>query len=169
MRLAILTLAALLVGCGGSDGPPSGMTGSAGTGGPAGGGTMTWKENGAARSSSFGSASRVKSASSDMLQIVGSDTSGNAIAFGVVVMTPPLGPASFNCGGGGYPIVTMTYTAGSASSTIATACSIEITSVGDDMGSHAVGTFSGTLPLDNGTTKTITDGKFDLAQQVRSL
>ncbi len=166
-----VALALLLAGCGSSGGSPDASTGGAGTGGqgPGSAGTMTWKENGAARSAYFATAARVKSATSDMLQAVGSDTAGNGIAFGVVVMTPPLSPASFTCGGAGYPIVTMTYTAGPASSTVPTACSFTITSLGDAAGTHAVGTFSGTLPLDNGMTKTITDGKFDLAQTVNSL
>jgi hypothetical protein len=167
----VAAVAALAVGCGGSDGGMGSLPDGGGSGG-AGGlgmGTMTWKENGAAKTSSFAAAARVKSAQSDMVQITGSNGDPTALSFGVVVKPPPLVPGTYACFGAGYPIVSISYLSGGASSGAMGACSIVISTVGDVAGSHITGTFTATLPLDNGTTKTLTDGKFDLAQTVNSI
>jgi hypothetical protein len=152
-------IAAVLAGCGGGE-----------AGAPAGAGTITWKENGALHATSFASASRVKTVNSDMLQVAGGTASGIGIAFGVVVMPPPLAQTTYTFNGGtGYPIVSMSYQSGGSSSNVPTAISIVLTSLGATTGTSAAGTFTATLPLGNGTTKTLTDGKFDLALTVNSL
>jgi hypothetical protein len=164
MFVAVATLAA---GCGG-DGAMGSPTGAAGMGG-LGVGTLTWKENGVAKQASFAAAARVGSATSDMVQITGSNADPTGLSFGVVVKPPPLGPGAYACFGASYPIVSISYTSGTASSGASGSCSIVISTVGDVAGSHITGTFTATLPLGNGTTKTLTDGKFDVAQTVNSI
>jgi hypothetical protein len=170
LALAIGTLvlaATLAAGCGGSAGGMGSLPD--GGGGGAGMGTMTWKENGATKTSSFASAARVTSAQSDMVQVTGSNGDPTALSFGVAVKPPPLVPGTYACFGASYPIVSMTYLSKGASSGAMGSCSIVISTVGDVAGSHITGTFTATLPLDNGTTKTLTDGKFDLALTVNSI
>ena len=164
----LVVAAALTAGCGGSGGPLPDGGGSGGAGGP-GMGTMTWKENGAAKASAFASAARVGSAQSDMVQVTGSNGDPTALSFGVTVKPPPLVPGTYACFGASYPIVSISYLSKGASSGVMGACSIVISTVGDVAGSHITGTFTATLPLDNGTTKTLTDGKFDVAQTVNSI
>jgi hypothetical protein len=156
--------AAFAAGCGGSS--PAGS--SMGPGETGSGIELTWKENGTAHGAQYPSAVRITS-TRDMLQIAGGEAGGTGIAFGVVAMPPPLALGTFACGGAGYPIVTISYTVGTTSSTIATACSVTLTTLGDTTGSHVTGTFSATLPFSDGTTKTLTEGKFDLMQTVSSL
>jgi hypothetical protein len=165
-----VAVAALAAGCGGSDGgmgsPDGGGSGGAGGLGM---GTITWKENGAAKTTLFAAAARVMSAQSDMVQISGGTPDPTGIAFGVAVKPPPLVPGTYACFGGSYPIVSISYQSKGASSGAMGSCSIVISTVGDVAGSHITGTFTATLPLDNGTTKTLTDGKFDLSQTVNSI
>jgi hypothetical protein len=169
MRARALVLAVALAGCGGGGGATDG--GTAGTGGGAGTGKLlTWKENGVAHTALVASAARVKSATSDILQASGSDAAGTALSFGVVVQPPPLALTTYDFNGGaGYPIVSMSYNAGGVTSSVPTAISIVFTALGDTTGSHAAGTFTATLPHGDGTTKTITDGKFDLTLTVNSI
>lgn len=167
-----LAIAATLGGCGGSAGGSAdgGGTGTAGTGGAVGLGALTWKEGGNTHATLIASAARVKSATSDMLQVSGGEASGSGIAFGVVVMPPPLAPATYTFNGGvGYPIISMSYQTGGASSTAPTAASIVLTTLGETTGTRAVGTFTGTLSFPGGATKTVTDGKFDVALTVSTL
>jgi hypothetical protein len=104
-----------------------------------------------------------------MVQITGSNGDPTALSFGVAVKPPPLVPGTYACFGGSYPIVSISYLSKGASSGVMGSCSIVISTVGDVAGSHITGTFTATLPLDNGTTKTLTDGKFDLSQTVNSI
>jgi hypothetical protein len=169
--LAALLISAALAGCGGGGSTADGSaTGTAGTGGAAAGKLLTWKENGAAHMALVASAARVKSATSDIVQVSGGEGSGTALSFGVAVQPPPLAAGTYTFNGGtGYPIVSMSYGVGGVSSSIPTAISIVFTALGDTTGAHAVGTFTATLPFGDGTTKTITDGKFDLALTVNSI
>jgi hypothetical protein len=176
MKLALgigtlVAVAALAAGCGGTNGGMGSLPDGGGSGGTSGGGmgTMTWKENGAAKTSAFSAAARVMSAQSDMVQITGSNGDPTAISFGVSVKPPPLVPGTYACFGASYPIVSISYLSKGASSGVMGACSIVISTVGDVAGSHITGTFTATLPLDNGMTKTLTDGKFDVAQTVNSI
>ncbi|HXI54446.1 MAG TPA: hypothetical protein VNO55_00175 [Polyangia bacterium] len=168
---AFVVTAALAAGCGGS----SGGTGTSPDGGGSGGagglgmGTITWKENGATKTSSFASAARGKSAQLDMVQVTGSNGDPTALSFGIAMKPPPLVPGTYACFGASYPIVSISYLSKGASSGAMSSCSIIISTVGDVAGSHITGTFTATLPLDNGTTKTLTDGQFDLAQTVNSI
>jgi hypothetical protein len=171
LAVALLIVAAL-AGCGGGGGgtTDAASTGTAGTGGAAAGKLLTWKENGAAHAALVASAARVKSATSDIVQVSGGEASGTALSFGVAVQSPPLAAGTYTFNGGtGYPIVSMSYGVGGVSSSIPTAISIVFTALGDTTGSHAVGTFTATLPFGDGTTKTITDGKFDLTLTVNSI
>jgi hypothetical protein len=163
--IGIVVVVAALAGCGGGMATP---TGGGGTGG-LGMGTFTWKENGAAKTASFAAAARVKSAQSDMVQITGSNGDPIGLSFAVAVKPPPLVPGTYACFGAAYPIVSISYQSGGASSGAMGSCSIVISTLGDAAGSHVMGTFTATLPLDNGMTKTLTDGKFDLAQTVNSI
>jgi hypothetical protein len=168
-QTAALLLAVALAGCGGGGGATDG--GAAGTSGGAGTGKLlSWKENGVAHSALVASAARVKSAASDILQVSGGESSGTALSFGVAMQPPPLEVKTYDFNGGtGYPIVSMSYGVGGVSSSVPTAISIVFTALGDTTGSHAAGTFTATLPFGDGTTKTITDGKFDLTLTVNSI
>jgi hypothetical protein len=176
-RLVVVVVAvaaagtALTAGCGGSD-DKGGTSGSGGSGGGTGMmGTLTWKESGAAKTPLFASATRVKSANLDMVQITGADSAGTGTSFAVGLMTPPLVTGTYACSDSGMNgrIVTMTYVEGTASSTVPTSCTVGFSAIGDTAGTRVVGTFSGTLPLDNGTTKNVTDGKFDIVLTVNSI
>jgi hypothetical protein len=164
-------LALLAVACGGSDqgaGPP---TGSGGAGG-AGSGTLTWKEAGAAHNAMFAAAARVKSATSDMVQVTGADTAATAVSFGIVLMPPPLTAGAYSCSesASNGRIITMTYKpSGSSDVLVPTACTITISSIGDAAGTRVVGDFSATLPAASGPPKMITEGKFNIAQTVNAI
>jgi hypothetical protein len=162
---AVFTIAALAAGCNGTSGGGT-PTGAGGKGGPL-SGTLTWKENGG-HSASVPIATRTKSVQ-DQLRITGDEPSGTTIDFSVSLLAPPLVPGSYPCGVSTSPgrIVSMSYQVGGASSTVATVCTVGITSL-DDATSRATGTFSATLPFEDGTTKTLTDGKFDLYVSDRS-
>jgi hypothetical protein len=164
---AVVGLAALAAGC---NGTPGGGTGTGGNGGPL-SGTLTWKENGS-HVASVPLATRTKGAARDELRVSGDEPSGTTIDFSVS-LAPPLVPGSYPCGVlvSAGRVVSMSYHVGSASSTISptvpTVCSIVITSL-NDATSRATGTFSATLPFDDDTMKTLTDGKFDLYAGNRS-
>ena len=163
--VAVLLAAAL--GCGGSSG---GGARSPDGGGPSGSGTFTWKDGGTLHTALFASGARVISAGLDMVQVTGSD-SGAAVSFGVSLMPPPLVAGAYACSDNGAVagrIVSIDYTVGSLSG-LAPACAITLTSIGDIAGSRATGTFSATVPLSNGTTRTITEGAYDVPLTVSSL
>jgi hypothetical protein len=169
MTAAFLAAAAIVVvGCG-SQGGTTLDNGHGGNFGTSGAGTLTWKDSGTMHTALFPSAARVKSSVSDMVQVTGGDSTGAAVAFGVGE-TPPLVAGSYTCGdrGAGRRVVSISYGFGGASSVIPT-CAIEITSLGETTGTRIIGAFTATLPFDNGTTRIITDGKFDVALTVSSL
>lgn len=165
-----LVIAVALAGCGGGSGSADGSAmGTAGTGGPAGQGTLTWKEAGTMHTALIASATRTKSAALDVLMITGGEASNTGVGFNVAVQPPPLAAGTFTFNpAGGYPIVSASYQANGVSATAPTAVSIDLTVLGDTTGTHAVGTFSATFSFPGGTTKTVTDGKFDLALTVSS-
>ena len=137
-------------------------------GGTSGSGAISWKDNGTTMTSSFAAAARVKSANQDMVQITGSNSSGVGISFAVST-TPPLIPGSYTCGiGANQEIVSFSYVMGSAGGNTPT-CTVDIDAIGDATGTKVTGTFSASVPLDNGMTKTVTGGVFDVAQVVNSL
>jgi hypothetical protein len=102
---AAALLGALAAGCG--SGATGNRDGAAGTGNPT-GSSLTWKENGTAHSAQFPSAALARSATLDLLEIAGADTT-LGLAFGIGVKPPPIMPGSYACGGGAYPIVSFAY------------------------------------------------------------
>jgi hypothetical protein len=154
-------------GCGSSGGGGDG--GNMNDGGvPSLSGAISWKDNGAATTTTFAAAARVKSATLDMVQVTGSNSGGTGLSFAVAT-PPPLVPGSYSCGiGANMEIVSFAYTVGSASGNVFT-CAVDIETIGEAAGTKVTGTFSATVPLDNGMTRTITGGVFDVAQTVSSL
>ncbi len=167
--LTFVLLAAAL-GCGSSSGgSPDG--GGGGLGGASGNGTLRWKEAGTQHTASFATAARVKSANLDMVQVTGSNPS-EGVSFGVGMTTPPLVTGGYACSDnntvGSGRVVSIAYTLAAASS-LAPTCAITMTSLGETTGTRVTGTFSATLPFDDGTTHTITDGVYDVSLIVSSL
>jgi hypothetical protein len=121
----------------------------------------------------FASGARVTSASLDMVQITGSDA-GSAVSFSVTLMPPPLITGTYACGTSGVTtagtgtIVSIDYTVGTASS-LGSTCAVALTAIGAAAGTHATGTFSATVPFSDGTTRTITDGVYDVPLTVSSI
>jgi hypothetical protein len=173
-RIAVVLVSsfvAVAASCGGSGGgTPTGGAGTGGVGTAA--GTMTWKEGGKAHAATFANATRVKASTSDGLQLVGSESSGTALALGLLARMPPtLAPGSFSCANNaaGMVITSGSYTMQTTSSSgVPTACTIDLTTLGDATGSHTTGTFAATFSA-NGATQEVTDGKFDLPLNVTSL
>jgi hypothetical protein len=166
----VASLVFVFAGCGGGSGGGT-PSGGAGTGGGTGMGTLTWKEGGAMHTAIYPTAARVKSASSDGLQLAGGEGSGTAIALGILARIPPtLVPGTYSCAdnAGGKTIVSASYTMGATSSGAPSACTVTVTGVGDATGTRAVGTFSATLPFGS-ALEDITDGKFDLPLTVSSI
>lgn len=159
---------ACLPGCGSGGG--TSPDGGGGGGGATGSGNFTWKDGATLHTALFASGSRVKSASLDLVQITGSD-SGSGVSFGVTLMPPPLVTGSYACsdnGAGTGRTVSIDYTVGGASS-LAPTCAITMTTLGDATGTKVSGTFSATVPFSDGTTRTITEGKFDVSLTVSSI
>src|SRR5689334_22984544 len=133
-KIVIASLVALFAGCG-SGGSPAG---GGGTGGTANGmGTLSWKEGGAMHTAIYPTAARVKSSTSDGLQFAGGEGSGTAIALGILARMPPalvLGTYSCADNAGGMTIVSASYTMGATSSGAPSACTINVTGLGDTTG-----------------------------------
>jgi hypothetical protein len=158
-------LAAVAVGCGSGNG--SGNTNDGGV--PSGPAALSWNEDGTMHTALIAAAARVKSATLDMVQITGGESTGTGIAFGVST-PPPLVPGSYSCDASGTNgvITTLTYSSGNASSGVPT-CTIEITSIGETTGTKVTGSFSAMVTLDNGMPKTLTDGTFNVSLTVSAL
>jgi hypothetical protein len=153
-------------GANGGGGGSGGNGGGGGSAGAASGDVFTWKESGTLHTATVAGASRVKSAPSDTITIIGGDASGTAVTLGVTTPVPPLTPGSFACGAisNTEPTALMSYT-NNDSSQMET-CTIVLSTVGDTTGSRATGTFSGTVPLKSGGSATITNGVFDVTLTV---
>ena len=153
-------------GGGGGSGGNGGGCGSAGAGS---GDVFTWNANGTLHTATIAGASRVKSAPSDTITIIGGDASGTAVTLGVTMPVPPLAPGSFACApvSTTEPTAMMSYT-NNDNSQMET-CTIILSTVGDTTGSRATGTFSGTVPLKSGGSATITNGVFDVTLTVTNL
>ena len=159
---AVLLFATLIAGCG--SGNNAGNNG--GEGGVPGGAGVTWKDNGTQQTASFGAATRTKSATLDMLQVVGSNAAGRAAGF-VVSSPPPLLPGPYACSDTGVNGRIVTITADEA--TMFQSCMIDIGAIGETTGTRTTGSFSAPFTLSGGGTKTITDGQFDLMLTVSTL
>jgi hypothetical protein len=153
-------------GANGGGGGSGGNGGGGGSAGAASGDVFTWEESGTLHTATLAGASRVKSAPSDTITIIGGDASGTAVTLGVTTPVPPLTPGSFACGAisNTEPTALMSYT-NNDSSQMET-CTIVLSTVGDTTGSRATGTFSGTVPLKSGGSATITNGVFDVTLTV---
>ena len=156
-------------GAGGGGGGSGGNGGGGGSAGATSGGVVTWNENGTPHTATVAGGSRVRSAASDTIQIVGADAAGTAVTLDVATPVPPLTPGSFACGSTSTadPIVSIAYT-NSGGGQMPT-CTIVISTLGDTTGSHATGTFNATVPLRSGGTATITNGVFDVTLTVTNL
>ena len=148
--LPVLTM--LACGSGGS------TPGDGGGAGGAGGGPMTWLDNGVRQTASFASASRVISASLDLLQVTGSNSSGAGVSF-IVSAPPPLVPGTYSCGVTGGNIIVSLAANGSDNATV---CTIQLAGIGAVSGERATGTFQATVMATGGGVKAITDGVFDV-------
>ena len=91
------------------------------------------------------------------------------MSFGVATAMPPLTTGTFACGvtSATAPFASLSYTGNSSS--LAATCSITLTTLGATTGSHATGTFTGSIALDSGGTAVITDGVFDVMLTVSNL
>jgi hypothetical protein len=154
-------------GAGGGGGTQAVDAGTAGGGGtqavdagpaPA---TLLWNEGATVFTADMPTASRVRNfnGTADGLE-VGANASGVALGMGVFSVSSALRTGTFVCGADAY-VASVTYVGGGAASGEPLSCTVTITAFGET-GARAVGTFSATLPLDNGTTKVITNGKFDI-------
>ena len=166
----IAAVAVLAGGCGSS--------GNRGDGGvtadgnfPSGTGTLTWKDNGTMHAALFATGSRVVTATLDYLQVAGGESAGmTGLSFGVA--TPPmLAPGPFACSEAGMNgrIVSFAYETGGSNSSVPTACTVDLTMLGESSGTRAKGSFSAVVTLDDGSARTITDGVFDVALVVSAL
>jgi len=165
--IASVLVFVVAAGCGGSNNARA--DGGGGTGGTtSSGGSMTWKQNGQAHTAAFASGSRAISTASDFAQFVGSESTV-AVSFGVATAAPPLTTGTTACGvsSATAPFASFSYTGNSTG--LASSCTITLTTLGDVTGSHATGTFSGSISLDSGGTAEITDGVFDVTLTVSNL
>jgi hypothetical protein len=152
-------------GCSSSGGAATDGGGTFDTG-VASGGTLTWKENGTAHTALFAAAALARNSTLDVFQISGGDATGVGISFGIATRPPPVVTGSYNCGGAAYPIISFSYTGVDPQQPLT--CTIDLTSVGLTTGSHAIGTFTASVPVSGGGTKTLTEGRFDIAENVAS-
>ncbi len=161
-KLALVAWGVLscLAGCGSDGGgSPAGTGGAGGTQTAV--GTMSWTDDGVRHTTSFASGAFVASAMMDLWQISGGTSSGLGVAMGVGV-TPPLVAGTYVCAQNGMrPIVSFSYTT-TGLEPLASACTIDIATIGVTSGTRATGTFSATFPLTAGGTKAIANGAFNL-------
>jgi hypothetical protein len=165
--IVVMLVSVVAAGCGPSSNARA--DGGGGTGGTtSSGGSITWKENGQAHTAAFASGSRASSSASDFVQFVGSESTV-AVSFGVATAEPPLTTGTVACGvsSATAPFASFSYTGNNSG--LASTCSITLTTLGDVTGSHATGTFSGSIALDSGGTAVITDGVFDVVLTVSNL
>jgi len=177
----MVLMVAAAAGCGPSSNPNTdaggtagangggGSSGGGGSGGAASGDVFTWKESGTLHTATVAGASRVNSASSQSINVIGGDAAGTAVTLGIATPVPPLTTGSFACGPitSTAPSALMSYT-NNDSSQMET-CTIVLSTLGDATGSRAKGTFSGTVPLKSGGSAVITEGVFDVTLTVNNL
>ncbi|HEY5450850.1 MAG TPA: hypothetical protein VIQ54_18980 [Polyangia bacterium] len=171
-RLGAALVVAAAAGCG-----PSGSGGGGGSGGNGGGGgsaggasgdVFTWKESGTLHVATIAGASRVRSAASDAITIIGGDAAGTAVTTGMATAVPPLMPGSFACGPSNTtaPFALLSYSHNGSGQT---ECTFVLSTLGETTGSRATGTFSGSVPLESGGSAVITEGVFDVMLTVNNL
>jgi hypothetical protein len=179
LRAAACLMLAALAGCGSSgstgdgsasDGGPGGRDGAGGgsTGHDAGAdgavslATLTWKEDGIARTATSAIANRYSTTGADSLSVLGTDVPASATLSFVVSTGMTLG-GTYNCG---PPALGSTNTAAlnydNRPVPTTETCTIAVTfAPGPDGQPHVTGTFEATLPMEAGVT-TLSEGRFDL-------
>jgi hypothetical protein len=127
---------------------------------------MTWREDGVRRVAVFARATRVVTASVDILEMVGADGAGAGLTF-TLGAAPPLAAGDHTCPANvnGIGVTLRTALDGG----IATDCVVELSVIGDATGGRATGTFRANVSPALGGTKTITEGLFDLSLVVNVL
>lgn len=131
-----------------------------------GGGSLTWLDDGTRHSASFATAALSRSTMMDYLLVAGGESSGVGISFGIAA-TPPLSASTVACGSGQYPFASFSYNPGVAA--VYTSCAVTISTITLTGTTHVTGTFQAVFPKTGGGSKTLSDGKFDLAMTVTSL
>jgi hypothetical protein len=127
---------------------------------------MSWLDDGQQQCATIVSATYDTGSASSIFEIVGSEASGPGVAFGVETTVGGLTIAgSYSCGVTGDFIATLNYQEGSTPA-FAASCSITVNSADGAGGVPATGTFSATLTLSAGGTKTISNGVFTSPVQV---
>jgi hypothetical protein len=161
--LAVLPVALAAVGCSSSGGSPGGGAGHDGGGGgtTGNGGTITWVDDGAAKSADFVSFTRSTKDGFDQLVAVGGTSANIGLTFKVIVPTSADGGAiqtgiDYACDGA---YVVFVYQIGATASHTTQSCTINATALGSAT-TPTSGTFSATLKDDAGATKQITSGTF---------
>jgi hypothetical protein len=100
----------------------------------------------------------VISASLDLLQVTGANSSGAGVSFNVSA-PPPLVPGTYSCGLTGGNIIVSLAANGSDNAMV---CTIQLAGIGAASGDRAAGTFQATVTATGGGGKAITDGMFDV-------
>jgi hypothetical protein len=159
-------LAAVVFGCAigcGSGGAAASATVDGATSCPTSlnaGATMGWQDDGQTKCAQIVSATYEAGSASTIFSIVGSTSSGLGVSFGVASTTGGVAiGGSYSCGVSGNVNGTFNYQQGSTP-TFASTCSFTINSADGAGGTPASGTFSATLNLSGGGTKSISNGAF---------
>jgi hypothetical protein len=159
-------LAAAVLGCGlgcGSGGAAANTSADGATGCPASfspGASMGWQDDGKMECAQIVSATYEAGTASTIFSIVGSNSAGLGVSFGVASTAGGVAiGGSYSCGVSGNVDGTFNYQQGSTP-TFAATCSLTINSADGAGGTPATGTFSATLNLSGGGTKSISNGVF---------
>lgn len=157
---AALSLGTALAGAGcGSGGAARGEAGASCQPAVTGTGTMSWLDDGAPECAVSALATFENTPQLTLFSLTGATTT-LGLGFGVTTVLGP-GPigGSYSCAPLDSVSVTFNYTQGQTNS-FAQSCDITLDMQGT-AGVHATGTFSATLMLTGGGTKSITNGLFD--------
>jgi hypothetical protein len=157
-------LAAVVFGCGlgcGSGGAAAPTAVDGATGCPASlspGASMGWQDDGKTECAQIVSATYEAGTASTVFSVVGSTSSGLGVSFGLASTAGGVAiGGSYSCGASGNVNVTFVYQQGSTPA-FADICSLTINSADGAGGTPATGTFSATLNLSGGGTKSISNG-----------
>ena len=152
----------MLVGCGSSNGGPSGTGGThggGGTSGSAGCSAMSWLDDGVSQRADFLSVTRSTKDGFDQIVVVGSQTTNVGLTFKVIVPGSGVIETGKDCACDGAYIL-FVYQAGAFASHTTKSCTLNVSALGG-AGTPASGTFSAMLLASDGTTtKQISQGAF---------
>jgi hypothetical protein len=165
MSTGVLPLLMMLACGSGSSSPGDG--GGAGSGGSGGAGinVLTWLEDGDRHTATFATASLVTNASLDYLQVVGADSSGAGVSFGVAT-PPPLVPGTYSCGTTNGNVIVSLAANGSDNATV---CTITLVNIGAVSGAPVVGSFQADVMATGGGVKALRAGSFGVPLTVSAL